>query len=52
MKERINRLARGIMDYDEMQVSFSTTEIEKPVIFDDKMRDDLFYQLQSEPVQR
>ncbi|MCI8504872.1 MAG: hypothetical protein HFI67_01620 [Lachnospiraceae bacterium] len=40
MKERINRLARGIMDYDEIQVSFSTTEIEKPVIFDDKMRDE------------
>ncbi len=40
MRERINRLARGIMDYDEIQVSFSTVKIEAPVIFDDKMRDE------------
>ncbi len=40
MKERINRLAKGLMDYDETQVSFSTTGIETSVIFDDKMRDE------------
>ena len=40
MKERINRLAKGILDYDEIQVSFSTTRIEAPVVFDEKMRDE------------
>ena len=40
MRERINRLAKGILDYDEIQVSFSTTKIEMPVVFDDTMRDE------------
>ncbi|MCI8466281.1 MAG: hypothetical protein HFI63_10610 [Lachnospiraceae bacterium] len=40
MRERINRLAKGMIDYDEIQVSFSTTKIKTPVVFDDKMRDE------------
>lgn len=40
MKERINRLAKGIMDYEEIQVSFSTVQIDAPVVFDDKVRDE------------
>ena len=40
MKERINRLAKGLIEYGDVQVSFSAAEIEGTVIFDDKMRDE------------
>lgn len=38
MKERINRLAKGLIEYDEVQVSFSVSQIEESVVLDDKMR--------------
>lgn len=40
MKERINRLAKGLIEYGDVQVSFSAAEIEGTVIFDDKMREE------------
>ena len=38
MKERINRLAKGLIEYDEVQVSFSAAQIEEAVVLDDKKR--------------
>ena len=40
MKERINRLAKGLIEYDEVQVSFSVSQIEESVVFDDKVREE------------
>ena len=40
MRERINRLAKGIVDYDDIQVAFSVTRIEEPIAFDDRVRNE------------
>ncbi len=40
MRERINRLAKGLIDYDEVKVTFSETKIEDTVLLDDKKREE------------
>ena len=38
MKEKINRLAKGILEEEELQVSFSAVKIEDSVALDDRKR--------------
>ena len=40
MRERINRLAKGHIDYGEVEAAFSETKIEDTVLLDEKKREE------------